>query len=132
VGKIKPYIPPLVETTVGETDSEATAAGSSKTQEAVTTVSHIRTPKPKAQERQSKPLTKEQVLTYIVKISPSVHSLEAPETLQKAIRGALKGQKDVDKDTEELLELLAVLQGKSSKPGTNSTHAPAVSSSLNF
>jgi hypothetical protein len=129
---INSNIPPMVETTVCKSDGEAKADGIPKTQEAVTTVSHIRAAKPKARDRQSKPLTKEQVLTYIVKTSASVHCLEAPKVIRKAIRGALNGQKDVDKDTEELLRLWAVLEGKSSKTGTTYTHAPALSHGLNF
>jgi hypothetical protein len=85
-----------------------------------TTVSHVRTSNPKAQGRKPKLFTKEEVLTLIVKTSASVHSFETPETLRKAVRGALKGQKDVDKATEEFLGLWALLQGKSSKTGTAS------------
>jgi hypothetical protein len=120
VKDINSNIPPLVEMTVGETEGEATADGSSEPQEPVTTVSHIRASKPKSRGRQSTPLTEEQVLTNIVKISASVHSLEAPETIRKAIRFALKGNKNVDKTTGQLLGLWTLLQGKSSKTGTAS------------
>jgi hypothetical protein len=54
----------------------------------------------------------------IIKTSASVHSFEAREVLRNAIHGALKGQKAVEKDTEELLGLWTLLQGKSSKTGT--------------
>jgi hypothetical protein len=111
---------PLVETTADEPDGEATADDSSYPQEGVATVGHVRTSKEKARGRQSTALTKEEVLTLIVKMSPIVHSLEASETLHKAVRGALKGQKNVDKTTEHLLGLSALLQGKSSKTGTAS------------
>jgi hypothetical protein len=119
---INSYIPPLVKTTAGKPGDEATADGSSKMQEAVASVGHVRTSKPKALGRQHKRFTKEQVLTYIVKTSASVHSLETPETLRKAVRAALEGQKDVDKATKELLGLWALLQGKSSKTGTAASY----------
>ena len=123
VKDINSNIPPLVEATVGETDGGATADGSSEPQEAAMAVGHVRTSKPKAQGRQPKRFTKEEVLTLIVTTSASVHSFETPETLRKAVRCALKGPKKVDKateqlldkNTEELLKLWALLQGKSSK-----------------
>jgi hypothetical protein len=123
VKDINSNLPPLVETTVGETEGEATADGISEPQEAVTTVGHVRTSMPKAQGRQPKRFTKEEVLTLIVRTSASVHSFESPETLRKAVRGALTGPKKVDKateqlldkNTEELMKLWALLQGKSSK-----------------
>jgi hypothetical protein len=118
VGQINAYIPPLVETTAGKPDGEATADGTSNPQEAVTTVGHVRTSKPKARAGAPKRFTKKEVVTLIVKTSASVHSLEAREVLRNAIHGALAGQKDADKDTEELLGLWALLQGKSSKTGT--------------
>jgi hypothetical protein len=119
VGKIN-SITPLVETTAGEPDGEATADDSSNPQEAVATVWHVRTSKAKARGRQPKRCTKEEVDALIVKISPDVHSFEAREVLHKAVRGALKGQKDADKYTEKLLGRWALLQGKSSKTGTAS------------
>jgi hypothetical protein len=109
-------VTPLVETTTGEPAGEATADGTSNPQETVTTVSHVRTSKPKARAgAPKKRFTKEEVITLIVKTSASVHSFESREVLRNAIHGALKGQQDVDKDTEELLGLWALLQGKSSK-----------------
>ena len=66
VGEINSYIPPMVDTTVGEPDGEATADGSSEPQEPVTPVSHVRTSKPKAQRRRPKRFTIEEVLTLIV------------------------------------------------------------------
>ncbi|KAJ1466574.1 hypothetical protein T484DRAFT_3633078 [Baffinella frigidus] len=117
----------LVATTADQPDGEATADGTSTPQEAVTIISHVRTSKPKARAGAPKRYTKKEVITLIIKISPSVHSLEAPGVFRKAIRGALTGQKDADMDTEELLGLSALLQGKSSKTGaqTNGAAGPA-------
>ena len=117
VDDLNDYTPPVV-TAPGESGGEATADDSSAPHEADATVRHVKSWKPKARGRQSTPLTLEQVLTYIVKTSASVHSFEALETLRKAVRSALKGQKDVTKTTEQLLGLWALLQCKSSKTGT--------------
>jgi hypothetical protein len=108
----------LVETTADEPDGEATADGTSNSQEAVTIISHVRTLKPKARAGAPQRLTKEEVMTLIIKTSASVHSFEAPEVLRRAVSGALKGQKNAAKDTKELLRLFALLQCKSSKTGT--------------
>jgi hypothetical protein len=132
VVQINSYIPPLVETTLGETDGEATEDGSAKPQEAVASVGHVRTSKSKAQGGHPRRFTKEKVVALIVKTSASIHSFETPETLRKAVHGALKGQKDVDKATKELLELWVKLQGKPSKTGSTCTHTLALISSLNF
>jgi hypothetical protein len=105
----KRYLADIVE------QINSTADGTSNPQEAVTIIRHVRTSKPKAQGRQPKSLTKEEVLTLIVKTSASVHSFETPEEIRKAIRGALKGQKNVDKYTEQLLGRWLVIHGKSSK-----------------
>jgi hypothetical protein len=109
---------PRVEPTAGEPGDEATAGGSSKPQEPVTTVGHVGPSKLKHLDRQRKRFTKEQVLNYLAKTSTSVHYFEAPEVIHKAVSGALNGQKNAAKDTKELLRLFALLHAKSSKTGT--------------
>jgi hypothetical protein len=103
---------------VGGPGGEATAGGSSKPQEPVTTVGHVGPSKLKHLDRQRKRFTKEQVLNYLAKTSASVYYFEAPEVIRKAVSGALKGQKNAAKDTKELLGRFALLHAKSSKTGT--------------
>jgi hypothetical protein len=107
-----------VEQPVGGPGGEATAGGSSKPQEPVTTVGHVGPSKLKHLDRQRKRFTKEQVLNYLAKTSASVYYFEAPEVIRKAVSGALKGQKNAAKDTKELLGRFASLHAKSSKTGT--------------
>jgi hypothetical protein len=108
---------PLVEMTTDEPDGEATADDTSKPPEAVTTVGHVRTSKPKAQGRQSKRFTKEEVVAWIVKISPNVHSLHAVEVITKAVRGSLKEHTDVEEEAAQLVEQWKSLQGKQPDTG---------------
>jgi hypothetical protein len=91
--------------------SQETAAG--KTQEAYTTVSHVRTTsKAKARGQWSKRFTKEEVAAMIVKISPHVYSLQPEGVMAKAIRGVLQVHKDVEEEVKRLVEQWKSMQGK--------------------
>ena len=117
VDDINQCTPPVV-TTPGVSGGEATEGGSSTPHEADATVRHVKGWKPKARGgTTTKRFTKEEAVTFIVSTSASVHSLEPPSAIRKAVREALYGQEDADEVARELLDLWALLQGKSSKTG---------------
>jgi hypothetical protein len=116
VGGINSHTP-LFITNAGGPGGDTTVDDSSNPHEAVATVSHIKAPKPKAQGRQSKRFTKEEVVAWIVKISPNVHSLHPVEVITKAVRGSLKEHTDVEEEAAQLVEQWKSLQGKQPDTG---------------
>ena len=116
MGEIK-SITPLVETTTGEPDGDATTGASSKPKERVTTVGHVRTLKPTPLYRHRERFTKEQVVALIVKISPDVHSLYPAGVITKAVRGALEEHEGVEEEAALPVDQWKALQGKQPSTG---------------
>jgi hypothetical protein len=116
VGEIK-SITPLVETTTGEPDGDATTGASSKPKERVTTVGHVRTLKPTPLYRHRERFTKEQVVALIVKISPDVHSLYPAGVITKAVRGALEEHEGAEEEAALLVDQWKALQGNQPSTG---------------